>query len=35
MPTRTFWLKPVLMWSAFALLSLWLGWQGYVAEAVP
>lgn len=23
------------MWSAFAVLSLWLGWQGYVAEAVP
>jgi len=35
MPTRTFWLNSVLMWSAFAVLSLWLGWQGYVAEAVP
>lgn len=23
------------MWSAFAVLSLWLGWQGNVAEAVP
>ena len=23
------------MWSAFAVLSFWLGWQGYVAEAVP
>lgn len=32
---KTYWLNPVLMWSAFAVLSLWLGWQGYVAEAVP
>ena len=23
------------MWSAFAVLSFWLGWQGYGAEAVP
>ena len=35
MSRKTFWLNPALMWSAFAVLSLWLGWQGYVAEAVP
>ena len=35
MPTRTFWLNPVLMWFAFAVISLWLGWQGYIAESVP
>lgn len=23
------------MWAAFAVLSFWLGWQGYIAEAVP
>lgn len=23
------------MWVAFAVVSVWLGWQGYVAEAVP
>ena len=35
MMTRDFWHHPVLMWIAFGLISLWLGWQGYVAEAVP
>ena len=35
MMTRDFWHHPVLMWFAFGLISLWLGWQGYVAEAVP
>ena len=35
MSKRTFWLNHAVMWSAFAVLSLWLGWQGYVAEAVP
>ena len=35
MMTRGFWHHPVLMWVAFGLISLWLGWQGYVAEAVP
>ena len=24
-----------LLWVAFALISIWLGWQGYVSEAVP
>lgn len=24
-----------LLWIAFALISTWLGWQGYVSEAVP
>lgn len=33
--TRDFWHHPVLMWIAFGLISLWLGWQGYAAEAVP
>ncbi|MFA9276312.1 MAG: glycosyltransferase 87 family protein [Rhodoluna sp.] len=35
MTTRDFWHHPVLMWVAFGMISLWLGWQGYVAEAVP
>ncbi len=35
MMTRDFWHHPVLMWLAFGVISLWLGWQGYVAEAVP
>ena len=35
MTTRDFWINPVLMWIAFGVISLWLGWQGYVAEAVP
>lgn len=35
MITRDFWHHPVLMWIAFGVISLWLGWQGYVAEAVP
>ncbi len=35
MMTRDFWHHPVLMWFAFGLISLWLGWQGFVAEAVP
>lgn len=33
--TRDFWHHPVLMWFAFGLITLWLGWQGYVAEVVP
>lgn len=24
-----------MLWSAFGLVSIWLGWQGFVAEAVP
>lgn len=35
MVTRDFWHHPVLIWVAFVLISFWLGWQGYVAEAVP
>ena len=35
MMTRDFWHHPVLMWISFGLISLWLGWQGYVSEAVP
>lgn len=35
MTRRSFWHNPVLMWVAFAVVSVWLGWQGYVAEAVP
>ena len=35
MMTRDFWHHPVLMWFAFGLISLWLGWQGYIAEAGP
>lgn len=35
MMTRDFWHHPVLMWIAFGVISLWLGWQGYVSEAVP
>lgn len=29
------WHNSVLMWTAFVVVSIWLGWQGYVAEAVP
>ena len=35
MTTRDIWHHPVLMWIAFGVISLWLGWQGYDAEAVP
>ena len=35
MTTRDFWHHPVLMWIEFGVISLWLGWQGFVAEAVP
>ena len=35
MTTRDFCHNPVLMWVAFVAISFWLGWQGYVAEAVP
>lgn len=30
-----FWGSPPLLWAVFAVVSVWLGWQGYVAEAVP
>ncbi|BDU11281.1 hypothetical protein AINA4_12020 [Aurantimicrobium sp. INA4] len=29
------WGSSLLLWAAFVLVSVWLGWQGYVAEAVP
>lgn len=29
------WQKPSIIWVAFICVSLWLGWQGYVAEAIP
>lgn len=35
MSLRQFWHSPVIMWTAFIAVSVWLGWQGYVAEAVP
>jgi hypothetical protein len=32
---RTFLLNPAVLWVLFGLISIWLGWQGYVAEAIP
>lgn len=32
---KAFWHNSAVMWAAFAVLSFWLGWQGYFAEAVP
>lgn len=29
------WGSSLLLWAAFVVVSVWLGWQGYVAEAVP
>jgi hypothetical protein len=32
---RAFLLNPIVLWVLFCLLSIWLGWQGYVSEAIP
>jgi hypothetical protein len=33
--TKKLWQSPVLLWVLFGLVSIWLGWQGYFAEAIP
>jgi len=33
--TKKLWQTPVLLWVLFGLVSIWLGWQGYFAEAIP
>lgn len=35
MTKRNFLLNPAVLWVLFGLISFWLGWQGYVAEAIP
>lgn len=35
MSTKKLWQSPVLLWVLFVLVSIWLGWQGYFAEAIP
>ena len=35
MTTNKLWQSPVLLWVLFGLVSIWLGWQGYFAEAIP
>ncbi|MDH6278670.1 hypothetical protein M2118_001662 [Aurantimicrobium minutum] len=35
MNPKHFGYNSVLLWMAFGVLSIWLGWQGYIAEAVP
>lgn len=35
MPNKLFLLNDLVMWVVFATVSLWLGWQGYIAEAIP
>jgi hypothetical protein len=33
--TKKLWQSPFLLWVLFGLVSIWLGWQGYFAEAIP
>ncbi|MDH6423777.1 hypothetical protein [Aurantimicrobium minutum] len=35
MTQRPWAVSSAFLWSVFVLVSVWLGWQGYVAEAVP
>lgn len=35
MTKRTFLIKPLVLWFLFGLISIWLGWQGFIAEAIP
>jgi hypothetical protein len=35
MNVKNFGHSSALLWIAFGLISIWLGWQGYVSEAVP
>jgi len=35
MGEMTWWLRRPLLWVAFAVVSLWLGWQGWIGESAP
>ena len=35
MKQRSWIYSSAFLWSIFAVVSIWLGWQGYIAEAVP
>jgi hypothetical protein len=35
MGEMTWWLRRPLLWVAFAAVSLWLGWQGWIGESAP
>ena len=35
MGEMTWWLRRPLLWGAFAAVSLWLGWQGWIGESAP